>query len=151
MFGKKKCKRCGKIISDKDSFCANCGLSMNNLEKEEDWGMLGKNDMLSPEIGIPGFNMLFNSIMRDFGGQFKTIEKELKNSFEKDSKPMKKGISISISTSGNSPPKIKINNLNGEPIRQMSKEAPPRKKEKILSVLSEEKTREFLSLPKKNR
>jgi len=147
MFNQKKCKKCGKKVGSKDSFCANCGFALNDSEREEEWGMLGKNDMILPEMNMPGFNMIFNSLMKDFGSQFKTIEKELRNNLEKDSKSTKKGISISISTSGNSPPKIKINNLNGEPIKQVTREPPKRKREKILSTLSEEKTREFLSLP----
>jgi len=147
MFNKKKCKRCGKKADNEDSFCPGCGFPLKELGGKEDWGMLGKDDMFSPEMGMPGFNTLFNSLMKDFGSQFGAIEKELRNSMENNSKPQKRGISISISTSGNSPPKIKINNLNGEPLKQINKEVSPKKKEKILSVLSEEKGREFLNLP----
>jgi hypothetical protein len=147
MFDKKKCKRCGKKVGNKDSFCPNCGFALKDLETNEEWGMLGKNDMFSPEMAMPGFNTLLNSVMKEFGSQFSTIEKELRNNMENNSKPAKRGISISISTSGNNPPKIKINNLNGEPIQQMNKDTSPKKIEKILSVLSEEKAKEFLNLP----
>ena len=147
MFNKKKCTRCGKKVNNEDAFCPGCGFSLKDSERKEDWGMLGKNDIFSPELAMPGFNTLFNSIMKDFGSQFGAIEKELRNSMENNSKPQKRGISISISTSGNNPPKIKINNLNGEPLKQINKEVSPKKKEKILSVLSEDKGREFLNLP----
>ncbi len=147
MFNKKKCKRCGKKVEKDDSFCSNCGLSVNTSDREEDWGMLGKDDRISPESMIPGFNMIFNSLMRDFGSQFKEIEKELNRGMEKDSKPNKRGISISISTSGNSPPKISINNLNGEPLKQVQKEAPVKKRQGILALMSEEKAKNFLKLP----
>ena len=148
MFDKKKCKRCGKKVGNSDSFCPSCGFALKDSERKEDWGMLGENDMLSPEMNIPGFNMMFNSLMKDFGKPlFQEIEKEMRKDLEKAPNQMKRGISISISTSGNNPPKIKINNLNGEPIKQINKDSTPKKREKILSALSEEKAREFLGLP----
>ncbi|MFH1365455.1 MAG: zinc ribbon domain-containing protein [archaeon] len=148
MFGKKKCKRCGEKVGKEDSFCPSCGMDLRGFErKEEDLGMLGRNDFLSPEMNMPGFNMIFNSIMKDFGSQFKTIEKELRKDLEKGPSPGKRGISISISTSGNSPPKIRINNLNGGPINQYAQENPNKKREKKSIFLSEEKAKEFLKLP----
>jgi HSP20 family molecular chaperone IbpA len=148
MFNKKKCRKCGKTVNKEDSFCANCGMALKSFENEKDWGMLGKNDMLFPEMNMPGFNMIFNSLMKDFGKPlFQEIEKDMKRGLEKDAKQMRRGISISISTSGNSPPKIKINNLDGKPLNQIRMEVPKEKREKVLSVLSEEQTRKFLSLP----
>jgi len=147
MFNKKKCKRCGRKTDEKNSFCPTCGFPLKEPTNEEDWGMLGKNDFLSPEIGMPGFNNLFNSIMKDFGSQFSTIERELRNNLENGPKQNKRGISISISTSGNNPPKIRINKLNGEPINQVEKKTTVKKRKDVLSSLSEEKSREFLALP----
>lgn len=147
MFNRKKCKRCGRKVKDKDSFCPACGLSLGNFEKE-DWGMLGKSDFISPEIKMPGFNMLFNSLMKDFGKPlFQELEKEMKKSTEKSPNQIRRGISISISTSGNSPPKIKINNLDGQPIKQINREMPIKKRKGVISILSEEKAKKFLTLP----
>lgn len=148
MFNKKRCKKCGKTVNKGDSFCANCGMALKSFENEEDWGMLGKNDFLLPEGNMPGFNMIFNSLMKDFGKPiFSELEKNMKRNLEKTPNQMKRGISISISTSGNSPPKIKINDLNGKPLNQITEKIPKEKREKILSVLSEEQTKKFLSFP----
>jgi HSP20 family molecular chaperone IbpA len=148
MFNKKRCKKCGKTVNKGDSFCANCGMAIKSFENEEDWGMLGRNDFLFPEVSMPGFNMIFNSLMKDFGKPlFSELEKDMKRNLENDPKRVKRGISISISTSGNSPPKIRINGLNGNPINQINKEIPKKKIEKVLSVLSEEQTKRFLCLP----
>jgi HSP20 family molecular chaperone IbpA len=148
MFNKKKCKRCGKTVGKDNSFCANCGMAIKSFENEKDWGMLGKSDMSFPEMNMPGFNMIFNSLMKDFGKPlFREIEKDMKNNLEKSPNQMKRGISISISTSGNNPPKIRINDLNGKPLNQVSERIPKEKREKVLSVLSEEQTKKFLSFP----
>ncbi len=150
MFGKKKCKRCGKSVNKDDSFCSSCGLSLKSFEKEE-WGMLGREDTLFPEMNMPGFNMIFNSLMKDFGSQFKVIEDELKKNIQKAPMGEKKGISISISTSGNNPPKIRINDLSGKPlgqqvIKQNTQEQSDKKREKVNVFLSEDKAKKFSSL-----
>src|SRR4030042_256416 len=147
MFDKKQCRRCGKKVRKEDSFCPNCGISLNDFDTEEEWGLLGKNDIVSPRAMMPGFNMLFNSIMKDIGTPlFKEMERELKGSIEKNPKQNSRGIRISISNVGNNPPKISINNLNGEPIKK--KEISLKKTGGVLSLLSEEKAKEFASLPK---
>jgi hypothetical protein len=146
MFNKKKCKRCGNKVEKKDSFCSSCGLILKEFDEGE-WGMLGKNDTIMPEINMPGFGMIFNSLMKNFGSQIKEMEKELKNGLEKNPNALKRGISISISTSGNNPPKIKINDLSGNIINAPCKEAPVIKKKVGSLFLSEEKAKKFLELP----
>lgn len=144
MFNKKKCGRCGNKVEEKDSFCSACGLALNDFDKD-DWGMLGKNDILAPEINMMGFGGILNSLMKNLGSQMKAMEKEMKT--EKNPNQLRKGISISISTSGNSPPKIKINNLDGNFIKTIQKEAPIEKKKISTTTLSEEKAKKFLKLP----
>jgi HSP20 family molecular chaperone IbpA len=144
MFKKKKCPRCKKKIGESYSFCPYCG---NRFDSENDgeWGMLGKNDFISPmnEIKLPiGFNALFNSIMRNLN---KELDGQLNRDFfhrDKPQKIKKDGISISISTFGNSPPKIKVTQLGDK--QQKTKET-----EKIKSnIFTKEKIKQFMNLPK---
>jgi len=142
MFKKKKCNRCGKKVSDKYDFCPNCGNSMGNPQNN-DWGMLGKNDFMPSmnEIKLPmGFNMLFNSLMKNMNKQFSEFEKEN----EKSKKIKKDGISISISTFGNGPPRIKVNSLGNNQEAEVQKTVINAKQ----TLFSREKIKEFSSLPR---
>ncbi len=117
MFKKKKCKKCGKKIDEKFSFCPNCGNRINS-ENDEDFGMLGKNDFmpLADEIKLPfGFNAIFNSLMKNLSREF---EEQLKGNIPQGQpKNLKKdGISISISTFGNGAPKIKVSPMGNQRI-----------------------------------
>ena len=119
MFKKKKCKKCGKKIDEKFSFCPNCGNRINS-ENDEDFGMLGKNDFmpLADEIKLPfGFNAIFNSLMKNLSREF---EEQLKGNIPQGQpKNLKKdGISISISTFGNGAPKIKVSPMGNQRIEQ---------------------------------
>src|SRR4030042_2092921 len=112
MFKKKKCQKCRKKIDEKYSFCPYCGSMSDSENDEEEWGMLGKNDLTSPmnEIKLPiGFNALFNSLMKNLSKEFD--EQLSQNHFSQPDKPKKikkDGISISISTFGDGQPKIKV-------------------------------------------
>ena len=126
MFNKKECDKCRKKVNDKYSFCPYCGNSFND-SGEEDWGMLGRNDIASSmnDIKLPmGLNMLFNSLM-------KSMTKEMEKEF-REQQGMK-GIKINISSSGNQPPVIKV-------------ESPGKEKSKLPGMFSEKKLKEFSSL-----
>ena len=146
MFKKKKCNKCGKKIEEKYDFCPYCGNRFNS-ENEEDWGMLGKNDLVNPtnEIKLPlGFNILFNSLMKNLS---KELNNEIKkNSFENQEnsrKITKDGVSISISTFGNGPPKIRVTNMG-------NKKSNSGKTEKKFDsiIFTKEQAKKFSSLPK---
>ncbi|MEK6913315.1 MAG: zinc-ribbon domain-containing protein, partial [Nanoarchaeota archaeon] len=114
MFKKIKCKKCGKKIEEKHSFCPYCG-NQADSENENDFGMIGKNDFISPfenNIRLPvGFNTLFNSLMKNLSREF---DEQLGKNFIEQGKSKKierDGISISISTFGDGPPKIKVQNM----------------------------------------
>jgi RNA polymerase subunit RPABC4/transcription elongation factor Spt4 len=120
MFKKKKCPSCGRRLDEKYDFCPYCG---NKLDSDEDsgWGMLGKSDFtpIANEIKLPvGFNALFNSIMKNLSKEFdEQLNKSYFHSDEKQPKKIKReGVSISISTFGNGPPKIKVTQM-GTPQR----------------------------------
>ncbi len=115
MFNKKKCGKCGKGISNDYDFCPYCGNQLRNLfeENSEDWGLLGKNDFNQEGIKLPmGFNTLFNSLLKNLNKQIDEFE-DMKE--EKTMKKRKGGIGISIYTSGNKPPKIKVTSFGNLP------------------------------------
>ncbi len=138
MFKKRTCKKCGEKISENYKFCPHCGFTDNNFN-DGAWGMLGKNDLI-PQDNFqlpPGFNMIFNSLMKNLGKQLKGMQDESQKDFDKGIK--KEGISISISTSGNNPARIKINPLTNK----------KKSVQKIPSQFSKESLKKFAKLPKK--
>jgi len=150
MFKKKECKNCGKKINAKSNFCPICGNNLNKNSNKEDWGMLGKDDImnLSNEIKLPlGMGTIFNSLMKNLDKQFKELANEEKTDFRKQNIPKNQGISISISTSGNTPPKIKINQFGNQTSQQ--KKTTERTLNVPIKQFSEEDIHRLRTLPKK--
>ncbi len=144
MFKKKECKKCRRKIDGKYSFCPYCGNQLYHNEEKEDWGMLGKDDIMSQinEIKLPmGFNTIFNSLLKNLN---KEIEKTEKDFLNEDKKIKKDGLSISISTFGNGPPKIKVTNLGNSKQTEPKKEISKFKQ----NIFTKEKVKEFASLPR---
>jgi HSP20 family molecular chaperone IbpA len=151
MFKKRKCQNCGNKIDEKHSYCPYCGNKINPNEiDEEDWGMLGKDDSIAPfmnEMKVPlGFNALFNSLVKNLSKEFD--EQLNRNSFQTEGKQPKKvkkeGLSISISTFGNGPPKIKVT-----PLGNSRKPEPEKVIEKIKpDTFTKEKIKKFSELKK---
>ncbi len=119
MFGKKKCGNCGEKVGDSYNYCPYCRMPLKDILEEEDWGILGKDDVINPEeIKLPmGLNALFNSLVKNLNKQMKEFDNEKGNNQNKEQKISKKsgGISISISTSGDKPPEIKVRSFGNAP------------------------------------
>lgn len=120
MFGKKKCRRCGEKVSDSFNYCPYCKNPLKEESDDKDWGILGKNDFIDQEgINLPvGLNSLFNSLVKNLNKQMKEFEQQKeKPPVQKEQKVTKKagGISISISTSGDKPPEIKVRSFGNSP------------------------------------
>ncbi len=134
MFKKKKCKNCREKIDDKYNFCPYCRVPTRDfLEDDKEWGILGRNDF-SPNEGVKlpmGFNALFNTILKNLNKQFNNVE----NMENKSKKPKikKGGVSISIHTSGNKPPEIKVSSFGNLP-EFKEKEKQVKKKVKNLKL-----------------
>ncbi|MCL5018280.1 MAG: hypothetical protein M1416_00735 [Candidatus Pacearchaeota archaeon] len=148
MFKKNKCNKCKKSIEDKYSFCPYCGSKIDD-RNNDDWGMLGKDDnfMSSSDIMLPaGLNSIFNSLIKNLS---KEMDSQLKNDLFKESKEPRKikkdGISISISTFGNGPPKIKVTQLGNN---QKIAEKEEKTKKFKSNLFTKEKTKEFSALPR---
>ncbi len=145
MFKKKECKKCKSKLSDKYDFCPYCGSRVEDDSKE--WGMLGKNDFTSPmdELKLPmGFNMLFNSLMKNMTKQFAEAEKQMKETKEPSNKIKKDGISISISTFGDGPPRIRVSPMGNAQKAEVQEELPKVKQ----NLFSKEQVKKFSSLPR---
>ena len=155
MFGKKKCKNCGEKINNKYNFCPYCRMRLNDAEPDDDWGILGKND-LTPLDGFmthPGFSNLFNSLVKNLSKEIMELERTDKKQNKLgagkrnaefplfSSQARKKGIGISIYTSGNMTPKIMLS-----PLGENKKEI--RKKISQNSKIFEQTTEKFIGLPK---
>ncbi len=138
MFNKKKCKNCDSKIDSNYNFCPYCGFSFKKSKK--DLGMLGENDFTGFEnMQMPmGLGGLFNSLVKDLSKQFNELEK---NSQDFDSNKIKKnGVSINISTSGNTSPRINIQRFGeGAPKKKIIQEVKGKQ-----FKLSEEKIKELM-------
>ncbi len=178
MFGnkKKKCGSCGKGLNGNYSYCPYCGGDLLKKKGKGDWGLLGKEDSLGadpdnfqePNLVLPrGFNMIFNSLMKNLDKQIKKTQKEMSQEQEKNvlenMGAKKKGFSINISSGTGNPPKIKVqsfgipkelleNQLRGLGLNPTAS-APSKKTNKIapgkkLNMFSIDKQKEFSGLKK---
>lgn len=66
-----KCPNCAKKIKKDFSFCPYCGLSFKQYKEQEDFGLLGRDDMSSSPIKIPLGNLdkLFAPLIKQFAEQ----------------------------------------------------------------------------------
>ncbi len=158
MFNKKVCRGCGEKIKKNNRFCPNCGYSANKSAENEDWGLLGKDDFQfsQDEIRLPmGLNMIFNSLMKNLNKELSQLdneaEREFKNNMKREGNNAKKsGISISISTFGNNPPKIKVHSLGNDFNLKQKEMMVKEKMREIPSVhFSQKELKRFSELPKK--
>lgn len=80
MFNKRYCKNCREKVSSKYKFCPSCGMEIENY-REEDWGMLGREDLMGEEEFMSPFFTGFGGKMLNsmLGNAFKMLEKEMKN------------------------------------------------------------------------
>lgn len=151
MFGKKRCRKCGEKVSDNYNYCPYCRSSLKDEFEDEDWGMLGKNDFMEPNMpGFPlGLNSLFNSLLKNLNSQMKDLGGE-KAIAAKEKKASKKtgGISISISTSGDKPPEIKVRSFGNMPEYDENGNKNPENLQKKVRLPSSD-VQKFSGLPKK--
>ncbi|MEK6817743.1 MAG: hypothetical protein AABX80_02975 [Nanoarchaeota archaeon] len=86
MFNKRSCKNCKEKVNSKYKFCPSCGVEIKEYN-EEDWGMLGREDLIEEKEFMEPFFAGFGGKMLNnlLGNAFKMLEKEMKNS-EKSSR-----------------------------------------------------------------
>ena len=80
MFNKRHCKNCREKVSSKYRFCPSCGAEIREYN-EEDWGMLGREDLIGEEDSMsPFFTGLSGKMLNSMlGNAFKMLEKEMKS------------------------------------------------------------------------
>ena len=142
MFKKKTCGKCSEKVSEKHSFCPNCGAYLSKEQPQEDMGMLGTDDntpqkddtLMTPFGGISGklIGKMVNSAM-------KMMEKEISREFSKmENQPRKitpktnmrlmingKEVNLNSINKNNQPPKEKPqeklpNNIPLNKLKKMS-------------------------------
>jgi HSP20 family molecular chaperone IbpA len=150
MFGKKKCPNCREKINGSYNFCPYCQAPLHDFESEdiEDWGMLGRNDSVdTDEIRLPmGLNTIFNSLVKNLNKQLKDMEKQSQGHEHPRKTNIKKGgLSISISTSGDRPPEIKVRSFGNIP--EFKEKGERIKKQEKMSLPSSN-SKKFSGLPK---
>ncbi len=162
MFSKRNCARCGRKINGNYDFCPHCGnILKSQKEKFEDYGMLGKDDLLEndrnpfqSEIRLPpGFNAIFNSLMKNFEKQMHELERESIIE-DDDSKKLSKSrfghggsIKINIASFGNQPPKISVS-TSGDFAQNKSKSNKVVQPLKFKNNFDEEKIKRLQTLPR---
>ena len=144
MFGKSsKCKFCNNKIDKKFAFCPYCGKNIKQASE---------NEFFQPtfNMGFP-FNQIMKHMTKQIEKQLKETDIELGQFKMKENQMPKKmkGISISISSSGNGEPVIKVKNLGDN--ESMVAEAPKQARQELpVKILSEEESQRISKLPKEN-
>ena len=133
MFKKNNCSKCGKKVNFKYGFCPYCGNIIE--EHQEDWGMLGKNDIKEFERMQNPFEKMTESMLgKMLGSAMKMLEKEMQKGINSQNKGLPSNVRLMI---------------NGKEIKLNPVEKKQRKTKEVESKLfSETKTKEFLNLPK---
>jgi HSP20 family molecular chaperone IbpA len=81
MFGKIKCRKCGKKSNKDFNFCPSCGTPLkDNAQRQREYGMLGEQDMM-PDFGAMQNSMFGgiggNMLNKMLAGTMKMLEQEL--------------------------------------------------------------------------
>ncbi len=142
MFGKKRCNNCKEKVDSDFNFCPYCRANLTDDFDSEDWGLLGRNDSID-NVRVPiGLDKIIGSLMKSLNAQIEEAEK-IKRGESKKQGVKRGGISISIVSSGNSPPKIEVKSFGKSLKESKSRE----KKVKRVKLPSADSSR-FIGLPR---
>jgi hypothetical protein len=72
---KKKCPKCGERINKNFEFCPICGNNQKSRYDKEDFGLIGKNDIIEESMFSSGGSFM----EKMFETAFKVLEKQMKN------------------------------------------------------------------------
>jgi hypothetical protein len=143
MFNKKTCSKCGEKVSKKFEFCPSCGKPLKE-QRQEDWGMLGKNDL--EEIQTNPFGGLGGGMLNKMlGNAMKMLEKEMQKGIQnQEPQQGKTNFELFINGKRISPDKIKVTQKQ-IPIKQPNK---PRQNKsfEVEQSFSKEKAQKFAKL-----
>ena len=136
----KNCPRCGKTIDKDFDFCPYCG---NPCDYNNNWGMLGKNDVVTNPFNNMGFpGGFFNKML---GNAMKMIESEMQREIKDTDMPGPKA-KVQLYINGKKIP------MDGN-VKVVKKQKPAPKTQKntpLLKTFSKENQEKFSILPKEN-
>lgn len=140
---KKKCPKCENKINKNYDFCPLCGLNLKLKEDGEDYGILGKNDILEESFFSQGFGDTFMEKM--LGQTMKMLEKQMKKMPENEKLPkMHSNIPISHSI------QFFVNGKRVFPVEENNNQQQPMLQQKVkVREMPIEKLERFARLPKK--
>ena len=151
MFFKKRCPRCDRKISKDFEFCPSCGTNLGRENRQKDFGFLGNDDAISLpfETKMP-LQGLFDSLLKQIDGQFKSLDKELgKNEEKANRSPFARGISINISSGTGQAPKIQVQGFGpGFQNIQVKQPNQSNPKPQIRNQISQEQVKKLAKLPR---
>lgn len=111
-----KCENCGSWSKKNYAFCPHCGNSFVLESESDDFGLLGKKDIINQEEDIfanLGFMdrtlmTMINSLMKNLDNQMKSQVKDLDNFGKTEVKRFPNGITIKISGPGQIVPQTRM-------------------------------------------
>jgi hypothetical protein len=140
MFNKKECKNCKGKYKGSFAFCPHCGHSTEKAPKEEDLGLLGKNDEFE-EMNHPLFEGISGKVFNKMlGSAMKMLEKELQKSMTQET-TTKTNFELYINGKRIDPKNIRVT--------QAPNYQKPVKAKNIQNHFDESSQQKFLKLPKK--
>lgn len=144
MLKKKECKKCGMKVNGKYEFCPYCGNLLIENFKEEDWGMLGKNDFFEEQKQFANPFSGKGILGKMLGSAIKMFEKELQKEMRTSNFQPKTNFKLIINGKEVDPKNIKVSRqIIEKPIVKKSK-----KQIKMPSNFSKENLKKFSSLPR---
>jgi HSP20 family molecular chaperone IbpA len=139
---KKKCPKCENKINKNFDFCPYCGFNPKSKDDREDYGFLGKNDIVEENLngiglGTPFMQQILNQTMKIFENQIKKMSEDIKikNKIERvqPNFPIRNNIQLFINGKRIFPEenlnrekqvqiqKVKVNQISKEKLERLSK------------------------------
>src|SRR3989344_5015857 len=113
---KKKCVKCGEKINKNFDFCPVCGLNQKSKYDKEDFGLLGKNDIIEE----PLFNTGNSFIEKMFETAFKVLDKQIKHLIKKPKNIISEDRLKQISRLPREEPSSKLKRMSGKIIYELN-------------------------------
>ncbi|MEK6918204.1 MAG: hypothetical protein AABW51_04620 [Nanoarchaeota archaeon] len=140
MFNKEECKNCKNKYKGSYAFCPHCGHPTGKPPKEEDLGMLGKDDEME-DFSHPLFGGISGKMLNKMlGSAMKMLEKEIQKSMVQEA-PSKTNFELYINGKKIDPRNIKVTKT---PVYEK-----PVRTKNVQTYFDESSQQKFLKLPKK--
>lgn len=143
---KKKCPKCRNSIGKEYDFCPYCGSSFRSPREREDFGIIGRNDIIESEF----FNQPTTFVEKILGRTMKMLEKQMKAMSEEIISDTKKTEKTNFPYPNNLHVQFFVNGKRVFTNQPSSEQKTPEKTKKIKAAkMSEETAKRFAELPRK--